>query len=83
VARTAKAGKLRLEAHGHRASMAALVAAALAPELFEAVEVEGLRGSLKELIETNQSVMEQPESFCFGLLEYFDVPQLKRLAGVR
>jgi len=37
--------------------------------------------SLKEVIENNGSVDKTPELFCFGLLEHFDIPQLKAIAG--
>ena len=37
--------------------------------------------SLHEVIRNNWSVDQKPELFCFGLLEAFDIPQLKNLIG--
>jgi len=71
--------EVKLLAIGPRTSVVAAVAGALEPETFTAVEKrEGLK-SLKELIRENRSVSESPELFCFGLLEYFDLPQLEAL----
>jgi len=40
-------------------------------------------GSLREVIDKNLGVESQPEQFCFGLLEKFDVPQLRALVAPR
>ncbi len=83
IARTAVKrypGKLTVEAYGRRASLAALVAAALEPEIVASTRVHGARASLKELIEENVGVDREPDPFCFGLLEFFDIPQLRKLA---
>ena len=76
-------GTVSVEAWGKRASLATLVAAALNPGLIRAPQVHGARASLKELIEQNIVAEKEPESFCRGLLEYFDIPQLRELAGAR
>ncbi len=72
-----------LIAEGPRASLAALVAAAVAPEDTSGAELKGALASLKQLIETDKAVEELPESFAFGLLAEFDVRQLVALAAPR
>jgi len=37
--------------------------------------------SLKDILRKNIGVNQQPELFCFGLLEYFDIPLLKTMAS--
>ena len=69
-----------LKAVGPRSSLFALIAAALQPESISSVELTGAMSSLKEVVDNNGSVDKTPELFCFGLLEHFDVPQLKALA---
>jgi hypothetical protein len=66
---------------GPRSSLFALVAAALEPEAISNLEPTGAMTTLKEVIEQNGAVDKTPELFCFGLLEHFDIPQLKALAG--
>lgn len=83
VARTASQqyhGEVRLEAVGPRASLASLVAAALNPGLIQSVHTTGARSSLGELIEQNVMIDKEPDSFCFGLFEQFDIPYLRKLA---
>jgi len=74
--------EINLEAFGPRTSLIALVAAALNPDLIRSVKLSGARSSFKELIEQNITVDREPESFCFGLLEQFDIPNLRKLARV-
>ena len=73
-------GSVTLKAVGPRSGLFALIAAALEPEAISDVEVTGAMNSLKEVIENNGSVDKTPELFCFGLLEHFDIPQLKAMA---
>jgi hypothetical protein len=47
------------------------------------VELHDAFPSLKSVIEQNHSFEEMPELFCFGLLEAFDLEQLKALATAR
>lgn len=68
---------------GRRASMVVLAAAALDERAVDEVELHGSLGSLKELIEENASYAQAPESFCFGLLEAFDVKQIAALTAPR
>jgi len=64
---------------GPRASVVALVTGALEEKSIASVDTAQPLGSLKELIERNVAVSAQPEMFCFGLLEHFDMPQLRAL----
>jgi len=77
---TQSEGKPRVVAHGPRASLLALVAAALETDAVDGLELHGSYGSLKEIIEQDLSAPDGPELFCFGLLEQFDVLQLAALA---
>lgn len=70
-------------AKGPRASLIALVAAALEDSAIGGLELHGSFGSLKEIIEKNMTVREAPELFCFGLLEAFDIRQLAALVAPR
>jgi hypothetical protein len=86
VARWAKAefkGDVSLSAVGPRSSLAALCAAALEEKAVDGLELVRPLGSLKELIEKNVTVNQAPESFCFGLLESFDIRRLAELAAPR
>ena len=73
-------GPLRLQAIGPRSSLAALCTGALAPELIDDVETADSFESLREIIDSNMQVNQAPELFCFGLLQQFDIADLKRLA---
>ncbi|MBM3811301.1 MAG: hypothetical protein FJW20_06660 [Acidimicrobiia bacterium] len=76
-------GKAELHAVGPRSSLIALVAAALEDKAITSVTLEQPFGSLKEILEKDLSAQQTPELFCFGLLESFDVPQLKALIAPR
>lgn len=73
---------VRLVAHGKRASLVALCAAAISSEgqLTEVVLNESL-GSLKQVIEEQTSYNDAPDLFSFGLLESFDIKQIAALAA--
>jgi hypothetical protein len=70
-------------ADGPRSSVIALAAVGLDEKAIARIEVIGPLGSLKEVIETNRTLEQSPELFCFGLLEQFDVKQLVALAAPR
>ena len=72
-----------LVASGEQLSLSALVAAALEQHAIERVELMHALGSLKEVIERNDSVDKKPVLFCFGLLEYFDIKQLVAMVAPR
>ena len=66
---------------GPRSSVFALVAAALERRAIGRLKLVQPLASLREIIDENRKVDQTPELFCFGLLETFDVPQLKQLVG--
>jgi len=72
---------VKIQSAGPRSSLFTLVAAAIEPEAITSVSLEGSLGSLKQVLEENQSVNQAPELFCFGLLKQFDIKQLVELAG--
>lgn len=82
-ARSQHAEPVTLVASGKRACLAALVAAGLEDKAIAKIQLEGGMISLKEVITNNMSVDQAPELFCFGLLEWFDMPQLSALAASR
>jgi hypothetical protein len=83
LADSRKFGPSKLISVGPRASVFSTVAAALEEKAIAALEVHRPLGSLKEIIGQNLGVDRQPEMFCFGLLEQFDVPQLRALVAPR
>jgi hypothetical protein len=70
-------------ASGPRTSTVALVAAALEGQGIAKLELHKPFSSLKAVIEQNHSFEQMPELFCFGLLQAFDVEQLKALVAAR
>lgn len=76
-------GPVKLVSIGPRASVFATVAAAVEEKAIGSLELRQPLGSLKEIITQNIGVDRQPELFCFGLLEQFDVPQLRALVAPR
>jgi hypothetical protein len=74
---------LTLCAVGPRTSTVVLVAAALEQQAIARLNLENPFPSLKAVIQQNHQYEDMPEMFCFGLLEAFDMPQLKALAAPR
>lgn len=72
---------VNIQAAGPRSSLYTLVAAAIEPEAISSVSLQGALGSLKQIIEDNQSVNQAPELFCFGLMKEFDIKDIVALAG--
>ena len=72
--------KPALQTDGPRSGIVALVAAAVEPDALGPWKPAHELASLHEIIANNWAVGDKPELFCFGLLESFDVPQLKALA---
>ena len=66
---------------GPRSGIVALTAAAMEPHSFGSMQSAQQIESLHSVLLNNWTVSDKPELFCFGLLESFDVPQLKALAG--
>lgn len=72
---------LQVEASGPRTSLMTLIAAGIDGTSIPTATLSGSMESLKEIITQNITVNQQPELFCFGLLEEFDIRELKALAG--
>jgi dienelactone hydrolase len=68
---------------GPRSSTFALVAGGVEEKAIAGMRLHGALGSLKQVIEKSEGVNKMPELFCFGLLEWFDVPQLSALVAPR
>ncbi len=76
-----KSSSVELESSGPRSSVFTLVAAALERRAIGRLRQTDALASLHDILRQDWSVDQKPELFCFGLLESFDVPQLKALAG--
>jgi dienelactone hydrolase len=73
--------QVRLESTGIRNQVAALVAAALEPQLFSEVVIhEGMK-SLGYLLEKPVPYYEAPDLFCLDLYREFDLDQLQAIAA--
>ncbi len=73
--------KIRLEVAGMRNQAAALVAAALEPQLFsEVVVTDGIR-SFSYVLEKPVTFMQAPELFCLDLYKDFDIDSLVAMAA--
>ncbi len=72
-----------LVAEGPRSATIALVAAAIEPMAIGAVTAEGPDGGLKGLIGRKASFADAPEQYCFGLLEHFDLAELRALVDAQ
>jgi dienelactone hydrolase len=84
IARWASAkssGPVSIVAVGPSATITALVAVGLEPEPIGDLELRGVPATLKGPIEAKTPFEKAPTSFCFGLLESFDTPQLVALAA--
>ena len=74
---------LSLVASGRTAAVIAAAAAALFPKRLDSLLLEELPASLKLLIEERSEYEQEPELFCFGLLQQFDIRELLALATAR
>jgi dienelactone hydrolase len=74
------ASRVRLEVTGVRSQVAALVAAALQPELFSELVVHQGMSSLSYLLEAPVAYQEAPELFCLDLYRQFDLDRLAAMA---
>jgi len=73
--------KVRLEVSGIRNQAAALVAAALEPDLFSEITVrDGIR-SFSYVLEKPVTYAQAPELFCLDLYKEFDIDRLEALAA--
>jgi hypothetical protein len=70
-----------LESHGATTSLVARCAAAIdGGHSISSVTTNGEAQTLHDFLKPGPSYGGTPEVYCFGLLEYFDIPQLIRLA---
>ena len=76
-----KAELIDIESKGPRTSFIALTAATLSPNRFGKILLHSPLESLKSLIRNGFGSNRYPELFCFGLLKYFDIPGLIKLAN--
>ena len=80
-ARVFVAESVIIEAHGPRSCLIARCAAAMdGGTTISEVQTTGEPASLKEFLQPDAGYTTTPEAYCFGLLEYFDLPQLVELA---
>ncbi len=70
----------RMESVGPRSGLIALTSKALDPQSIAALTLRDPATSLKEVIASGREYSSSPELFCFGLLQYFDIPDLRQLA---
>ena len=71
---------LVIHSAGPRTSLAAICAAALdGDRTIDDVVTTGMPDSLKAFLEPGHSFNQTPEIYCFGLLQEFDIPQLRLL----
>jgi len=75
------ARKLRLEANGFRAQVAATIVAALAPELFSDVVIRNGQASLAHIYDAPVEYGQAPDLFCLDLYKEFDLDRLMMLAA--
>ncbi len=78
-----KYGPVSLMSFGPRAGLIAQVAAAAEPGAFADTRFTRPLTSLHEALDRDLAFTDAPELFCFGLLEYFDLPQLAALRAGR
>ena len=72
-----------IEAHGLRTSTIALLTTTLETKHIRKANLHGALPSFKNLVNEGHGANKFPELFCFGLLEYFDVPELTKLASLK
>ncbi len=72
---------VRVDATGKRSQVTALVAAALAPDLFSEIAVRDGMRSLQYLLDTPVRFEDAPDLFCLDLYRRFDIASLAQLAA--
>ena len=78
---TSRNGPVHVQSHGPRTGLMTLCAAAADGEGMTRIRLFDDLKTLKTVLKRDISVNQQPELFCFGLLEQFDIPLLKTMAG--
>ncbi len=84
AARWAQGGSaepVTIQSEGMRSSVIARVAGALEPRSGGLLRPVGEMQTLESVIRSDWTVDQYPELFCFGLLEKFDIPHLRAMAG--
>jgi hypothetical protein len=76
-----KAPRVRLESTGMRSQVVSLIASALMPDLFSAVEIHGGMRSLRYLFDNPVTYADAPDLFCLDLYRDFDLDQLTALSA--
>ena len=74
---------VEIHAVGPRTSLSALIAAALEADAVSGVRLQGSFSSLAEIIERDLDARQAPELFCFGLLESFELEDIRALVSPR
>ena len=74
---------VRVHAVGPRTSLSALIAAALEPDAIAGVRLDESFRSLGEVIERDLDARQAPELFCFGLLQSFELADIRALVAPR
>jgi len=81
VAETYSVDQIEVQTVGPRTGLIALAAAALdGGQKIARVEAGEVPESLKAFLQPNARYNDTPEAYCFGLLEWFDIKDLRRLA---
>src|SRR5208282_3426009 len=76
-----QAPRVRLESTGMRSQVVSLIATALMPDLFSAVEIHRGMRSLRYLFDNPVTYGEAPDLFCLDLYRDFDLDQLTALSA--
>lgn len=74
---------VEVHAMGPRTSLSALIAAALEADAISGIRMQDSFGSLAEIVERDLDAREAPELFCFGLLEGFEMEDIRALVSPR
>ena len=73
---------MQLKSVGPRLSVAARIAA-VQTDVISNLKLHEPMKSLKSVVRENKGANHLPEMMCFGLLEYFDLPQIESLIAPR
>jgi dienelactone hydrolase len=75
------APRIRLEGTGKRSQVVSLIASALMPDLFSAVEIHAGMRSLRYIFDNPVTYGDAPDLFCLDLYRDFDLDQLAALSA--
>ena len=74
---------VEVHAMGPRTSLSTLIAAALEADAISGVRLQDSFGRLAEIIERDLDARQAPELFCFGLMEAFEMEDIRTLVSPR